>query len=527
MKKSVLASLAIFLAAAAVFSSLYFQMPNLRDYDSYFHTKMGQLVMERGVLYQFPWTQFTFLKDHYVDPYLLFHVYLGLWIKLFPAGPLVAVKLAMSVLLGLVAVAYFRVVKTFNARWAWLGLALLPAMLSSLTYQRLTYVRPHVVSILILLLGVGAILRRNWWVLALLSFLYVYIYSAPHLLPVVAFLASVVFSAKEKRLAWEPFLFSLGGMVAGLVVNPYFPRDFGYLYTVTFKMAARQISSTSITPAELSPLSGLQILVFNLTSLSMLFLSILAVFVVGRKLSARSLFLFLTAGFFLVLLLRSARFIEYWPFIGSLCVCSILSETTVDSPAFGKVMKKPIAALCAAVFLAVGALQVRTFHAHAMTFVPFEALKDVMDVLDKDADPGDIVYTKDWAFTQPMFYLSEKVYYLVMFDPEIMRMTHPGLYDLWYIINAGSIRTGALPLVRSIEAATKDPEIQRLRTALESGEVMDRLPDIIKSAFKAKWIIGSHRTPDERDAFRLLMSEFPVDISFVKGNEYFSLYRLR
>jgi hypothetical protein len=524
MKKSLIKPLVIFFAACAVFALLYFRSPDLMENDSYFHTKMGQIVMAKGLIHEFPWMQFTFQKDHYANPYLLFHVYLGLWIKILPASPIVAVKIAMIVLLGLVAVAYLKVLEALHAKWVWLSLALLPAMVSGQVYQRLIFVRPHIVSILILLAGLWAILKRKWWILGAISLIFAYSYSAPFLLPVIALLASAVFSVKEKKLVWEPFAFSLGGMVAGVVLNPYFPNNVHYLYAVTFKMAIRQVS---LTPAELLPLFSWQVFSINRISFLMLFLSLLAVFYSERKYSANCLFLFFTCGLFFVLLMRSFRFIEYWPFMASLCVSVILGETFEKSPLAGRIFKKTTAALCGVAFLLIGAFQVKDAYGQARSLLPYASLKEVVDVLDKEADPGDIVYSEDWELTMPMFYISDKVHYLLMSDPEMMRMAYPGLYALWYGINTGRVSEYALPLIRAIEANTKDPEIAKLRSSMESGLVVDRLPDIIRSAFRAKWIILSHNHTGELYDLRPLMSRFPVDIVFVKGNELFSLYRLR
>jgi hypothetical protein len=524
MKKPLVKYLIIFFAASAVFALLHFRAPDLMEFDSYFHAKMGEIVMEKGLIHEFPWMYFTFQKDHYANPYLLFHAYLGLWIKILPASPFAAVKLAMIVLLGLVAVTYFKVVEALHSRWVWLSFALLPAMVADRVYHRLIFVRPHVLSILILLAGLWAILKRKWWILGAVSFIYAYSYSAPFLLPVIAFIASVVFSGKEKRLTWEPFVFSLGGMVAGLVLNPYFPHDINYLYAVTFRMALRQLS---ITPGELLPLLSWQVFTINGVSFLLVFLSLLAGFISERKYSANSLFLFATSALFFVLLMRSYRFIEYWPFMASLSVSTIFRETFENSPLAGRILKKATAAACGAVFLLIGAIQVKSAYGHATSLVPYLSLKEVVDVLDKEANPGDIVYTEDWELTMPMFYISDKVNYLLMSDPEMMRMAHPGLYDLWYCINTGKVSDYALPLIRALEAKTKDPEIAKLRFSIESGLVVDRLPDIIKSAFQAKWIILSHNHAGELYDLRPLMSRFPVDIVFVKGNELFSLYRIR
>jgi len=524
MKKPLLAFLAVFLVAAGIFTPLYFHSPDLLEFDSYFHAKMGRLVVEKGIIHSFPWMFFTFEKDHYSDPYLLFHIYLGLWIKLLPASPLLAVKLAMLVLIGLIAVLMFRILRTFDPKWAWLGMALLAAMVSSPSYQRLVFIRPHVLSILLLLAGIWTILKKRWWLLGAVSFAYAYSYSAPHLLTVVAFAASVVFSLSEKRLVWRPFAFALGGLAAGLVANPYFPSDIYYLYVVTFKMAAAKLPDS---PAELASLSSWQVLTVNWSSFLALSLAVLAIFISARKLTARSLFLLATAGIFFVLLMRAYRFIEYWPFLATLAVASVASEVLVTSPLFGRLMKKAAALGCAAVLLAIGTLEAGTAYGETNSIVPYAPLKEVMDVLDAEAAPGDIVYTDSWAITAPMFYISDKVDYLLMLDPQSMYVAHPGLFALWYAINAGQVRENALPLIQTIEARMKDPEIAGLGRKIESGSVLDRLPDIIKSAFGAKWIVLSYNHPYARQDLRSLVSGFPVEIEFVKGNDYFSLYRLR
>jgi len=321
-----------------------------------------------------------------------------------------------------------------------------------------------------------------------------------------------------------PFAYSLGGLVAGLVANPYFPRNINYLYLVTFKMAAPKLP---VSPAELMPLSSWQVLTINWFSFLMLALTVLVVFVSARKPSSRSLFLFITAGFFFVLLMRSYRFVEYWPFLATLSVASIASEVVRPSPLFDRLMTKAGRLACAAAFLAVGAFAVKLAYKQTNSIVPYASLKEVMDVLDREASSGDIVYTDNWAMTMPMFYISDKVYYLLMSDPQAMYAAYPGLFTLWYAINTGQVTENALPVIKAIEARASDPEIVRLRAAVESGSVVGRLPDIIRSAFRAKWILLCHNHPYAGQDLRPLMAGFRVDIEFMTGNEFFSLYRLR
>lgn len=525
MKKGWLKSAGVFLAAAAVFSLLHFRSPDLMEFDSYFHTKMGALVMEKGLIHEFPWMHFTFQRDNYANPYLLFHAYLGLWLKVLPAHPFVAVKLAMIVLLGLIAAVYVKVVEAIHPKWVWLSVALLPAMLAGPVYQRLISVRPHVLSILILLAGLWAILKRKWWVLAAVSFVYSYSYSAPVLLPVVALAASATFSLHERRLAWQPFAFSLGGMAAGLVLNPYFPHDLHYLYAVLFKMAARDFSTA---PIELQPLVSSQVLSINAVSFLLLFFGLLAVLSSAKRLSAKGLFLFTTTGLFFVLLMVSYRYVEYWPFVASLGASTLLREAYADGPEAGRIMKKPLALALGGMFLLAGAVGVWGGYRKAGPILPYAAVKEIADILDRDAEPGDIVYTNEYAAPMGLFYASAKARYVLMSDPEMMRIAHPGLYLLWSAINESRVGDRALPLIRDIAARAEDPALARLLSDLENGLVVDRLPAILKAAFQAKWIVVTvYRHGGQILDLRPLLAMYPADVELVEHNGPFTLYRLR
>jgi hypothetical protein len=525
MNRDVIKLAAVFLAAAALFSLLHFRAPDLMEFDSYFHARMGALVMEQGLIHEFPWMQFTIQRDHYADPYLAFHVYLGLWLKVLPAHPFTAVKLAMIVLLGLIAVVYVKVVQAIHPRWVWLAVALLPATLAGPVYQRLLSIRPHVLSILILLVGLWTILRKKWWLLGAVSFLYAYSYSAPVLLPAVALIASVAFSVEEKKPAWRPFVFSFGGLVAGLVLNPFFPHDIRYLYAVLFKMAVRDLAAA---PVELQPLASAEVLSMNVVSFAALFAGLLAVLTMGRRLSGKGLFFFATTGAFFVLLMVSFRYVEYWPFVASLGASTLLREAYAEEPRAGRVLTKAVSAALAGAFLLLGAAGAWAGYGKARPLVPYPAVKEIADILDREAEPGDIVYTNEYAAPMGLFYGSAKARYVLMSDPELMRIAHPGLYRLWCAINESRVGDQALPLIRDIASQGQDPALARLLSDIENGLIVDRLPAILKSAFQAKWIVVTvYRQGGQIYDLRPLLAMFPVDIELVAHNGPFTLYRLR
>jgi hypothetical protein len=169
----------------------------------------------------------------------------------------------------------------------------------------------------------------------------------------------------------------------------------------------------------------------------------------------------------------------------------------------------------------------RNGYRNSQPLVPYAAVKELADILDREAAPGDLVYSDDWAMPMGIFYATDKVYHVLMSDPEMMRLAHPGLYVLWNLINMGQVSDHALPLIRTIESQTGDAEITKLRAGIEAGLVIDRLPDILKGAFGAKWIILSHKQAGSTIDLRPLLAQYPVDIEFVKWNGPFSLYRLK
>ena len=467
---------------------------------------------------------FTFQKDHFTNPYPLFHVYLGLWMLVFHLPSLLGIKLGMLVLAGMIGVWYFRILGLFCEKWKWFGFVLLFAMLAGTAYMRLSFARPHVISLLVLLLGIDAILRRRWRLLGVFCWIYVYSYSACFLLPVLAILAGTLFSLKEKKLIWQPVLFSIAGMSLGLILNPSFPYNLNFLYVLTFKMG---IQHTPFAGRELISLPGWQLFTAHWFVFVMTFLSSLIALMNARSYSQNCVFLFIVSMFFFVLTLHSSRFIEYLPVMAGLSVSSIALETLKNDRSLENFFKRYLAFPCLIIFSCVAFFNISNGYKKAHPVIPMPELSEVMTFLEREANEGDIVYSEDWELFSPMFYLNDKVYYILGLDPETMKVAHPGLYMLWFGINKGKIGENVLPALRAIETRTHDPGIRTLRTEIERGLLPNRLPDVIKRAFNAKWIILSHGHQGEVFDLRPLLAHYPNDFIPAAGNRFFSLYRIR
>jgi hypothetical protein len=270
--------------------------PYLSEFDSYYHVKMAELLQHQGVPQQFPWLYFTTLRDAYVDHHLLFHVLLIPFVNLF--DPIYGAKLFQVVVVALAFVLFYLVLKHNNVKGAfWLSLFALFTM-SSDFYFRMNFIRDLGLSLLFMMAGIylvfesseppedsastkhkrfaktildpralvpltvvclffaftrlailipftiGIYLGACWltflwsWrigAIFLLSAFYVWAYGGFMFLPVFAVTYFVARIMMGEKAEWQLPLAAVTGLVAGLVLNPYFPKNIDFLYHQIFK----------------------------------------------------------------------------------------------------------------------------------------------------------------------------------------------------------------------------------------------------------------------------------------------------
>ncbi|MFH1173489.1 MAG: hypothetical protein V1692_03080, partial [bacterium] len=227
--------LLVFLIVLIFFTWLHSD-PTFGDPDAFYHVKMSLLMKDQGlVVRDFVWLPFTVLRTGYIDHQWLYHIFLIPFVSWFP--PLIGAKIATVFFNVLMVMVFYWLLKQFKVRYAWAyTLLLLP---STPFIFRLGLVKTSALSITVLLIGFYLLSKKKNWLLAGLSFIYVWLYGGFILLPVVAFFYALGQAIAHKfKLDFKgylallkPFLFSLSGLVLGLVINPYFPKNL-YFYWV-------------------------------------------------------------------------------------------------------------------------------------------------------------------------------------------------------------------------------------------------------------------------------------------------------
>src|SRR5207249_1993295 len=125
--------------------------PYLSEFDSYYHVKMAELIRDHGIPRQFPWLQFTILRDRFVDLELLFHVLLIPFVTVL--GPILGSKVFEILVVAGVFLSFFLMLLERQVKGAfWIAMFSLFVM-SSDFYYRMNFIRNLGLSILFLMGG--------------------------------------------------------------------------------------------------------------------------------------------------------------------------------------------------------------------------------------------------------------------------------------------------------------------------------------------------------------------------------------
>jgi len=414
-----------------VLAGLQFVTPNLIGIDAYFHVRYAEIVREaglRGFPPPFPWLPLTILgPDRYADHHMLYHVFLAP----FTVGDLrLGGKLAGFV--GAVAFLVTFVWVLHRERVAALALAVLALGASSpdLLY-RLSMTRVQALSLVCLLLGFHLALRGRLLALTALACVYAWLYDGFPLLllPVGAVvLADLVL---ERRLRLGIVAAVLIGMAAGLVVNPYFPE---YASFILHHFGAKLMPGEAIRVGnEWAPYSPLGLLANVLAA--MLFTAFGIAVAGGMPRDRRVAAALVVALVFLMLTLRSKRFIEYFAPAATLFAALAGADLIREWPrSRRRVVLLVLAAVAIGNVIGVGS----TLRRKARE-APHGRYAAAAEYVARTASPGAMLCTTDWDDFPWLYFHNVESTYLIGLDPTYLRNRDRDGYWRWVDISQGKV----------------------------------------------------------------------------------------
>lgn len=487
IRKIVIAVLILIGVSIGLFS--FFQATGtFADPDSFYHAKMAVLIRDHGIVKDFPWAHETVLADTYADQHLLYHIFLIPFVSWF--DPLVGAKVATVVLGVLLVVVFYLVLRSFRVRWP-LIFSLLLLTINPLTF-RLNLAKASSFSIMILLLGLSLAAHYRWRWLALVSFLYVWLYGGFTLLlvavttyVVVSWLVnrfrhrqsshrflSKVYSVlgtqytqrSRRRLNLRIWLSVVLGIAAGVIINPYWPKNLVvYLYQLV-NIGIINYRHTIGVGSEWYPYAFGDLMGNTVVATVVVVLALLLFIIYFRKQSKISITAALLWLFFLALTLKSRRYVEYYVPFAIFFGAVSLSDSLRDWP-WQRIRNQFIefwrSSLMGRILLVVLGVMVAVGAPYIIGRDVATERKDhergfALDVygpasrwLAEHSPAGSIVIHDDWDEFPVLFYHNSHNYYIVGLDPTFMYLKDKDKYWQWVNITTGRMTGDVAGVIRN------------------------------------------------------------------------------
>jgi len=441
--RRVRSSLEVMLAFALVLGVMgwiQFGGPAILDNDGYYHIRWAAMLREDWPhLPSFKNLPLTTLNEQsYVDHHYIFHVLL----IPFTFGDLrIGAKLAAVMFSSIGITSAFAILVAWRVRYRWLWLAPLVAGSEHFLY-RMSMTRAPALSLALIAIGTYLILKRKHIWLGLLSFIFVWSYDLFPLIFGFALVYSICVYLATRRFDFWSVLASGIGLIAGLVINPYFPKNIALLrehllmkYSSTYPVAV----GVEWDPYDTWAMVGISAVAF-------------IVFVVGlmafeyreRVNDLKPLFFLIVSTLLLIMTFKARRFIEYWPPFVVLFTAFTLNPSfdRVTFAWLGRTRDRVIASIGAAVLTAAAILW--------MGWCVWTSRQDVKSETDPytyrgasqwiaaNVPPGSMIYNTNWDSFPALFYYNPNYAYVSGLDPTYLYNRDHELWEVYESINDGT-----------------------------------------------------------------------------------------
>jgi hypothetical protein len=468
-------------AITLVFRQLQFTTASIccGDFDSYYHIRWSRLFWE-GLRHgpfppTFQWLPLTTLNPHdYVDHHLLFH---SLQIPFTWFGDLrLGAKIAATVFSSLAVFSCYWLIVHYRIRFTLVWLVALLACSAPFLY-RLNMAKAPPFAIIFMVAGIYLLFEKRYVWLAPLMFLFVWTYSLFPTLFAAAVIWTAVVAWSERRFEWRPVAWTFLGMVAGFVVNPYFPKNI----RLFFEHLLIKVTLNGFTTAVGQEWYPYDSTWYFLGSCAVAFAAMATGYIAfrweERHHAARPLFFLVFSTLLMIASFRSRRFVEYWPpfailfaafalqpiFDGVRSYVGRLPSDVMDelspfldrherprSPDDSQTREFWTTMAAAGVALVLGVVLFFNVRETAKTIagdVAPDFYQKGMEWIKVNVPPGQMVFNTDWDDFPRLFYYDTTHTYVSGLDPTYLLDQNPDLSKLYESITLGKEKDPA-PIIR-------------------------------------------------------------------------------
>ncbi|TNE49398.1 MAG: hypothetical protein EP343_12025 [Deltaproteobacteria bacterium] len=422
-----------FLFAFAMFAYYQFLSPFIPGTDGYYHIKFAYLMRTKGFLKTFPWASMSIWSETFYDKEFLYHVYLMpfTYFKDLTFGA----KLATVVLASISTTSFYAILRFNKVRLSSIWFLLLMSGGGYFLYRN-NVPRPQVLSIILALWSIHFILNNKRIALFVLGVVYAFSYTAYFLPVVFSCIVSGYLYVFEDELEWKTPAVTVTAMLTGMLLHPYFPNNFTYLYLQNFYVLWMSVQKKVNLRMgnEFGPMNTRQLLGGNAAAvtayISVYFFSLYRPRTVSK--TTRNMF-FLSLAVIL-LTFHTKRFTEYSVPI-SLLFCGFYFHhqlSDINLVELWRNERNTFLMWACGVGLLVLSLGVGSFIGTSRSFNSSPPRhKGAALYLKKHTKDNEVVFTCDWDDGPELIFFNHKNRYLVLLDPNFMYFWKPKLWIKW------------------------------------------------------------------------------------------------
>jgi hypothetical protein len=434
--------------------------------DEFYHARFANLLPQFGLSREFHWTQASTWKTQFCDKEFLFHVLMVPFAR-DTRDPLNGVKYFGVILQCAIFVALFVVLRRQRVRLP-VTFTLLPLSMGMQFIVRVTMIRSHLLSMLLMIVAIHLLLRKNWKLLFALGFVYAWSYTVPLALVLTAVPFVAARWLGRGGLDWKSPLAALAGVVLGLAIHPYTPYTLEtfltYVQVITIGVGQGAVElGNEIYPWTLSAFAN-EAPVYGL---AFLFLAVLVAWR-RKQVSADSRGACGAAVFWFGMSLLFRRFIEYGAPLLAIALALVVRDTATQVLQPGLRMVKIAAAVLLTAVLGGGHIHAVVLTREAQQCGDGPRFRGAAQFLAQNLEPGETVAHLWWDEFTELYYDGYRQNYLWGLDPtytlrydakiatalEEMRLRRRPLDPFWL---ASTFRARCLVMYRPL--ARRYPEL--------------------------------------------------------------------
>jgi len=461
---------AVVIVFAAVLVALMQLGPGFLDPDSFYHAKMAQMIMVQGLPDTFPWLQFATIRDAFVDQHVLYHYALIPFVWLW--GMFTGTRIAAVVFAALMAVALWWLMARRSpsiSPWLAAAFAIVPWLTEPWLF-RTSLAKAGPLALLWLFLGWLAVEKKRPWWLATVAIVYVLTHGGWLMLWVVTGVVLAVAVTTEwwqsparSLLGWVKawwqtdvrrlWLALVGGTAVGLIIHPHFPANLGFYWQQLVQIGMVNYQEVVRVGGEWKAYTFVDLVTLTPLVSALLLVMVVVWAVNGWKSKASWASAILTV-FFLLITLKSRRYVEYYVPTAVTFIASVLAPYLTVAKIKSayqqwlKLSTLSVVGVCllGAFWLATSAALVatgwqRNWQYSQSTEHAEAQFAGAATWLAQHGRPGDIVFQTDWDEFPQLWYHNSRQYYVAGLDPTFMYLFSPELYGWYEQITLGHVGT--------------------------------------------------------------------------------------